>query len=99
MANYGPEDTQLVLVIGAAMYDAEAWIKRHLPRSSEITYWARSIMVPRSLEGARFNRAIFTPRAQDMVRKAKLITDTQVELIQGNLRMGGAAEIEWPDGL
>lgn len=100
MANFGPKDTKLVLVVGAARYDAEAWIKHHLPRKSEITYMAVSIMEPRTIEGRRFNRCIFTPRAQDQLLLSKTINDSRWGLVHSQTMTGEAySRIEWPDGL
>lgn len=99
MANYGPKDTQLVLVVGAQLEDAQYHIKHVLPRSSEIIYQARSIMVPRRLEGLRFNRVIFTPRAQDMLRKASVIQHSEMTLRNCQAMTHHSSMIEWPDGL
>lgn len=98
MANYGPNDTQLVVVIGANLRDATDHI-RHFGPSSEVHYLARSLLEERRLEGLRWNRLILTPWAQDELERAKRIVNAAYTLKAASLRLPPDARIEWPDGV
>jgi hypothetical protein len=99
MANYGPSDTQLVVVVGANLGDAEAYIKQ-LGKRSEITYQPYSLHQASCLKGRRWNRLILTPWVMDEVERAAGVMGSvfTIRAIEQGM-FPPAVPTEWPDGV